>query len=344
MTVRNSRRRFLAFLGLMGAPAALWAASARAQATTPGVTCTVSVANQSAKVDYFRTFDVVNNTLSSDGSDALMTLVEGALSHEFAAGYDTTGLIQPGDGEFGGYGPTFTVDDPDGHAVTVCQFSMVLKAPKPPVSVTLEQIFSDTESYSTAAEVKPGVDANSFFINGTFDIQAKTLTADFYIRVIADTVPVAQFGFNFSSLNWAEFRDKADGQYAGRGGVTIDSTTGAVNVPGCTLSAGSPCFFTTATVGTLGLSDDCWELRSLRAFRDGPLAKTAGGRALAARYYAEAPRLVAGVNRRSDAAQVWLMAYWTHILPCAVMARLGLNGPAVAHYTGLFDRLENLAA
>ncbi|MEI9905996.1 MAG: CFI-box-CTERM domain-containing protein [Asticcacaulis sp.] len=94
---------------------------------------------------------------------------------------------------------------------------------------------------------------------------------------------------------------------------------------------------------TLGLSDDCWELHTLRRFRDGPLAQTPQGRALTTRYYAHAPRLVAGINRRADAARVWLRAYWTHILPCAVLASLSLHGAAVSHYTGLFARLERLA-
>ncbi|MEI9906002.1 MAG: hypothetical protein WDN06_20415 [Asticcacaulis sp.] len=92
------------------------------------------------------------------------------------------------------------------------------------------------------------------------------------------------------------------------------------------------------------MSDDCWELRTLRRFRDGPLAQTPEGHALTARYYAEAPRLVDGINARRDAARVWLAAYWTHILPCAVMAHLGLHGTAIAHYSHLFNRLEKLAA
>ena len=106
---------------------------------------------------------------------------------------------------------------------------------------------------------------------------------------------------------------------------------------------GAACFFTMASVTTLGLSDDCWELQTLRRFRDGPRAVTPEGRALTARYYAEAPRLVDGINRREDAGLAWLKAYWSHILPCAVLAHLGLHRAAIAHYTALFAKLERLA-
>jgi hypothetical protein len=64
------------------------------------------------------------------------------------------------------------------------------------------------------------------------------------------------------------------------------------------------CFLTTATAGTVGLPDDCWELATLRAFRDGWLARHPGGAALTARDYRRAPMLVRriGGHRRGGAA------------------------------------------
>lgn len=112
----------------------------------------------------------------------------------------------------------------------------------------------------------------------------------------------------------------------------------------CTRVGDSNCFLTTAAVHTIGLADDCWELQTLRAFRDGPLARTAEGAALSADYYLRAPRIVEAVSERSDAARVWLATYWTGVVPCAVAARLGLNRLALSMYRRMTLRLERLAA
>ena len=60
-------------------------------------------------------------------------------------------------------------------------------------------------------------------------------------------------------------------------------------------------FLTIASVGTVGLPDDCRELATLRAFHDGWLARHPGGAALTARYYRMAPMLVRRIDRRADA-------------------------------------------
>lgn len=104
------------------------------------------------------------------------------------------------------------------------------------------------------------------------------------------------------------------------------------------------CFLTTASVHTAGLADDCWELTTLRAFRDGPLAASESGRALIADYYERAPALVEAVNARADAARVWLATYWTGIVPAAVAAKLGLSGAALHLYRAMVERLERAAA
>ncbi|MEI9906000.1 MAG: hypothetical protein WDN06_20405 [Asticcacaulis sp.] len=92
MTIHNNRRRFLAFLGLAGLPAALWS-PARAQTggatsssaeSIPSVNCQARVANSAAAVEYFRNFSVVNGTLTDDDiGSGTINLKEGALSHQF---------------------------------------------------------------------------------------------------------------------------------------------------------------------------------------------------------------------------------------------------------------------
>jgi hypothetical protein len=106
----------------------------------------------------------------------------------------------------------------------------------------------------------------------------------------------------------------------------------------------SECFLTTAAVNTVGLADDCWELATLRAFRDGPLQAMPGGAALSAGYYDRAPGIVRAISARPDAARLWLETYWTGVVPCAVAARLGLKRLALSMYRRMTLRLERLAA
>lgn len=58
------------------------------------------------------------------------------------------------------------------------------------------------------------------------------------------------------------------------------------------LKPGSNCFITTAVCGTLGLPDDCRQLRALRKFRDEFMESTEEGVDLVIRYYDLAPRIV----------------------------------------------------
>ncbi|WP_179141832.1 CFI-box-CTERM domain-containing protein [Salibaculum halophilum] len=103
------------------------------------------------------------------------------------------------------------------------------------------------------------------------------------------------------------------------------------------------CFLTTATAGTVGLPDDCWELATLRAFRDGWLARHPGGAALTARYYRLAPLLVRRIDVRADARAVWLRAWAFGVVPAALAARLGLNRLALRVYRHLVRSLARKA-
>jgi hypothetical protein len=99
------------------------------------------------------------------------------------------------------------------------------------------------------------------------------------------------------------------------------------------------CLLTTACCELIGLDDDCFELRTLRAFRDGPLAAMPGGKEDVALYYQRAPLMLAEIDRRGD-SRLLLQLYATHILPSALAARLGLNGLARTLYTDMMARLE----
>lgn len=53
------------------------------------------------------------------------------------------------------------------------------------------------------------------------------------------------------------------------------------------------------------MPDDCEELQILRSFRDHYLANQPGGMEEIEQYYAIAPRIVASIHQRVDAAFIW---------------------------------------
>jgi gas vesicle protein len=67
----------------------------------------------------------------------------------------------------------------------------------------------------------------------------------------------------------------------------------------------SGCFITEACVGTLGLPDDCVELRTLRLFRDNCLQKSQKGRRIIREYYEIAPRIVEEIKMKPNSSQIF---------------------------------------
>ena len=112
---------------------------------------------------------------------------------------------------------------------------------------------------------------------------------------------------------------------------------------GGTAGGGNSCFLTTACCEVVGLADDCFELATLRRFRDEVMMESADGRADVARYYAEAPVIVAAIHRRGE-RRVLLGLYFTHILPSALAAQIGLKRTARRLYTNMMHRLAPYVA
>ncbi|MGH6736624.1 MAG: CFI-box-CTERM domain-containing protein [Methyloceanibacter sp.] len=98
------------------------------------------------------------------------------------------------------------------------------------------------------------------------------------------------------------------------------------------------CFITTACCEVLGLGDDCFELRTLRRYRDEVLAKAPGGEAAIARYYAMAPQILARLPAATRDARLSLV-YACYILPSAIAARLGFDALAYRIYVRMLNEL-----
>jgi len=88
------------------------------------------------------------------------------------------------------------------------------------------------------------------------------------------------------------------------------------------------CFLTSACCAVIGLRDSCWELETLRRFRDGWLSRSAEGRADIARYYREAPAVARRLAGSEGGRRELLALYWRYIVPSAVLTRIGANRAA----------------
>ncbi len=103
------------------------------------------------------------------------------------------------------------------------------------------------------------------------------------------------------------------------------------------------CFITTACCELLGLGDDCFELRTLRRYRNGVLADMPGGRAAIERYYAEAPSILRRLPAQERTARL-LAVYARFILPCAIAARLGFADLTFRLYAHMMRELTEAYA
>jgi hypothetical protein len=106
--------------------------------------------------------------------------------------------------------------------------------------------------------------------------------------------------------------------------------------------APSNCFLTTACCDVVGLADDCLELTILRRYRDLMLPTMPGGRAEIALYYVVAPAILANLHGVT-ARQLLKRVYFTHILPCVVLAWLGLGRATRRRYRDMLARLWEAA-
>lgn len=81
-------------------------------------------------------------------------------------------------------------------------------------------------------------------------------------------------------------------------------------------SGGIGCYLTTACTKSKGLPDDCYELETLRRFRDTYMAFKPEGKTDIAEYYKFAPLIVEAIDNRSDSTEIWNRVYEEMILPC----------------------------
>lgn len=102
----------------------------------------------------------------------------------------------------------------------------------------------------------------------------------------------------------------------------------------------SGCFLTSACVEAMGLPDDCYELTTLRGFRDEYLAKLDRGQCEIAYYYHVAPGIVERIKKSTNANAILEQIYNDLIIPCVKLIEQKENEKAHSKYREYIMMLE----
>lgn len=76
------------------------------------------------------------------------------------------------------------------------------------------------------------------------------------------------------------------------------------------------CYITTAVCRSMDKPDDCYELNTLRAYRDGYLSETEEGRLIVEEYYNIAPTIVKRIDRQEDADNIYRGIWEEYLSRC----------------------------
>ena len=104
------------------------------------------------------------------------------------------------------------------------------------------------------------------------------------------------------------------------------------------------CFLTSACVEAKGLPDDCYELTTLRKFRDEYLAKQDCGRCEIDHYYLVAPAIVRRIKSSANGKAVFERIYEELVMPCVRLIEEGALNSAHAKYRDYIIMLEKTEA
>lgn len=104
--------------------------------------------------------------------------------------------------------------------------------------------------------------------------------------------------------------------------------------------SGSSCYLTSACVWAKGLPDNCYELETLRAYRDNWLAKTEAGAQVIEKYYEIAPRIVSAINDSDRRREIYDTIYEKMVCPCVKFIEEKQMESALALYQSWTLRLQ----
>lgn len=103
---------------------------------------------------------------------------------------------------------------------------------------------------------------------------------------------------------------------------------------------GTFCYITTAVCESLNKPDDCYELTTLREYRDGYLMSTESGRKIVEEYYNIAPTIVKRIGRRSDAGEIYRGIWEEYLDPCIRLIEEDKKEECKERYSTMVRKLE----
>lgn len=101
------------------------------------------------------------------------------------------------------------------------------------------------------------------------------------------------------------------------------------------------CFISSACTIAYGLSDNCEQLKVLRAFRDGYLSRRIGGSEDIRNYYAVAPLIIDTIENREDAFRIYKGIYDSQIKKAVSLIQNGDYEEAYNLYKNMVNKLQN---
>ena len=102
------------------------------------------------------------------------------------------------------------------------------------------------------------------------------------------------------------------------------------------------CFISTAICKSLGKDDECYELRTLRNYRDTWLSIEANGIEIIEEYYRIAPFIVDIIDRNANSSYIYLDIYNQYLIKCLYFIEKELNEAALLTYKDMVYCLKEL--
>ncbi len=106
------------------------------------------------------------------------------------------------------------------------------------------------------------------------------------------------------------------------------------------IDSGGGCFITTACTEAKGLSDECSELTTLRAFREDYVRSLENGNEIINEYYIIAPRILSEIDRTDNNREIYIELYEQLVLKSLELIKSGKEYEAFNNYLQIVENLK----
>ena len=118
----------------------------------------------------------------------------------------------------------------------------------------------------------------------------------------------------FSGGHWCVLKDKEISSDVYK--QFCEYASSAKNCPFRRKDSSSDCFLTTACVVAKNLPDDCYELKTLRGFRDSYIKGLPNGEEIIKEYYNIAPKIIEAIEAEGNSTAIINQLYDKLVIPC----------------------------